>query len=377
MRGELPPFQDEEEVFEAEYARGSLWARKNYQRALIAFAGPLANFIFALILMAGVYFFVGKDVANPEIGAIEIGAGADRSGLKLGDQLIDIDGHPVSDEFSEIIKQTQEGGDPLSVVVRRNGDLLPFQISLSDLKEEDDFGDKTSRKVMGIVMGSGAWDLEAIYSVDGIPTQGNADQTRALLLSRLGQDVTVLFGHIKNEGDVQKLYRIHVSKALNEGLGDSEHIHYHSVRYGVKDSIVHKPLSFLSAWTESFIFFGKIIRKTSGVLYQMVVGKKDSGDLGGVVKIGEMTGENARQADRLGYSVLFKILVILSVNIGFLNLLPLPMLDGGHLSFNLYEAICGKAPSAKVRAYMMAASVGIVLSFVILINIRDIFEIFS
>lgn len=377
MRGELPPFKDADQSFQEEYAAGSLWTRTNRQRALVAFAGPLANFIFAFVLMIGVYFFAGKDVANPFIGALEIGAGAEKAGLLVGDRLIEIDGQPVAESFEDIVKQTQNGGDPLSVVIDRGGKELSFQVSLSDLKEEGDFGEKTSRKVMGVVLGSGSWALEAIETVDTVPTHHDIDTARALLLSKLGQETVVLFGLIKKETDVQKNYRIYLSPDLNKGLTDPQSYYYSSVFYGNDPNVRRKPLPFFQSISASFEFCGKVIKKTVGVLYQIGNGTKDSGDLGGVVKIGEMTGAAARQTEHLGMSIYFKILVVLSMNIGFLNLLPLPMLDGGHLSFNLYEALRGKAPSPKTRAYIMVSSVGFVLAFVIFVNIRDVFEILS
>jgi regulator of sigma E protease len=378
MHGEMPPFVNAQVQFTQAYKNGALWTRPNGQRSLIALGGPLANFICAFLIMTGVFLFHGKEIASPMINAVEIGAGADRSGILVGDELVRVNHVDVPESFEDIKELTKNSGEALDVVVRRGLEVLDFNISLSVMKDEGDFGEDTSRKVMGIILGNGLWSLEAINSVDGIPTGGDKDVARSLILSRLGKDMVVNFGLVKKEGDEPpKDYRLRLDPKNNQALFDPEHVNYGSLFYGDFEKTRTKALGVFDSSIESIRFSWMAIRKTCGVLYQMVVGKKDTGDLGGVVKIGEMAGGTMRQADILGYSIFFRLLAILSVNIGFLNLLPLPMLDGGHLMFNGYEAVRGKPPTPKVKAYMMAGSVGFVFAFMILVNFRDILEIFS
>ncbi|OIN86420.1 MAG: hypothetical protein AUJ12_05580 [Alphaproteobacteria bacterium CG1_02_46_17] len=376
LHGENPPYQNADQMFEAAERDGALWTRPNWQRALVSFGGPLANFIFTLLLMLFVFSFWGKGVVSPVISAVEIGAGADRAGIKVGDEILSIDGQSVPEQFDDVVRMTQESGDALDIEVKRGENILDFHVNLIVMKEDGDFGEDASRKIMGIVLGNGSWLLEAVNRVDDIETSGQPDLARQLIVDRLGRDMVVNFGLIKKPGDLQKNYRLHLSEDLNQGLFDPKSAQYDSIFYGDHIKMQTKKIGVGQSAVESLIFSWKAIRKTIGVIYQMGVGRKDAGDLGGVVKIGEMTGGAARQVDIWGYAVLLKLLAVLSVNIGFLNLLPLPMLDGGHLVFNLYEAVRGKAPHPKTKAYIMAGSLGFVFAFVILVNFRDILEIF-
>ncbi len=376
LRGETAPYQNAKQVFDEEYRNGALWTRPNWQRALVSFGGPLANFVFTFALMFCVFLFSGKQVVIPIIGAIEIGAGADRAGIQVGDEIISIDGMLVPDQFDNVVRMTQQSGDSLDITVKRGDDVIDFHVNLVVMKDDDDFGDDASRKIMGIVLGNGSWLLEAINKVDGVDTEGQPDLARKLIIERLGKDMIVNFGLIKKQGDLKKDYRLHLLGELNSGLFDPESSKYNSIFYGDRLKIETKEIGVFPSLVESVVFSWKAIRKTIGVIYQMGVGKKDTGDLGGVIKIGEMTGGAARQIEIVGYAIIFKLLAVLSVNIGFLNLLPLPMLDGGHLVFNLVEAVSGKPPHPKTKAYFMAGSLGFVFVFVILVNFRDILEIF-
>lgn len=371
---EYPPLNHDRGQFERDVRNGALWTKSNSQRALIALAGPLANFAFALVLMTFVFILIGKQVANPVIGAVEVGAGADLAGIRVGDELIEINHQPVPEAFEEIVHLTQQAGDEMVIRLRRDGQGMEFNVPLRVMKKEGDFGEDDSRKVMGVILGSGLWKIEAINAVDGTDTKGKPDLVRKIMIERLGQDIIVNFGQIKKSGDEQKDYRLRLDRGSNQALFEPGHVNYESIFYGNIGAVRKKKLAPLDAAIESALFSWQGIRKTSGVLYQMVIGKKDTGDLGGVVKIGEMSGRAVRQSGIFGYDMFFRLLAVLSVNIGFLNLLPLPMLDGGHLAFNAYEAVRGKPPTQKVRAYILAGGAGLVFGFIWLVNMRDIID---
>ncbi len=369
-------FHGEDELREPN-PEGAFWAKPNWQRSLISLAGPAANFLLALVLMFFVFLFDGKPVANSTINAVEIGSGADRAGLKVGDVILSVNGKAIPEDFIDLTKIINEdGSNAAAVEFMRDGQKMSRVVDLHVMKDEGDFGEDKSRRVMGVILGRGAWKIEAINAVDGVDTSGHPDFARQLIKEKLGRDVVVNFGLVKKEGDEQKDYHMHLTAENNAALSDPEHVNYSSVVYGNLKDMRKREVSVFEAFIQSSLFSWEAVRKVSGVIYQMFVGKKDTGDLGGVVKIGEMTGGAFRQSEISGYSIFFRLIAAISVNIGFLNLLPLPMLDGGRLTFNLYEAIRGKRPSHKVRAYIMAGSVGFVFAIILMTNIRDIFEIF-
>lgn len=378
FHGEVAPVTITEDVRVDAFQKREFWAFPVWQRAVVAFAGPFLNVLFALVLMFSFFYSAGKPIANPVVSAVEVGSGADLAGVQIGDRIYRLNGQDVPDDFSIFVKMINaSSSDQLNLDVLRDGNVLSLRPDLHVMKDENDFGGDASRRVMGVILGNGAWELKAIGQVDGVPTDHDPDVARALLKSRLGSDVVVLFGLKKKESDDEpKFYKVHPEAAANAGLTDDAHPFHGALIIGTMAPPPTKALSFLDAIDESFVFSGKVISKVSGVVYQMFTGQKNTSDLGGVIRIGEMTGETVRQASVVGYAGVFRLVAALSVCIGFLNLFPLPMLDGGHLLFHCYEAAAGRPPSSRMKAYFMVASMGFLLSIVIVANIQDVFEIF-
>ncbi len=378
FRGEVSPATITDEVRSEALRQREFWAFPVWQRAIVALAGPLFNAVFAIALMFFFFFVAGKPIANPVVSAVEVGSGADLAGVQIGDRIYRLNGQDVPDDFSVFVKMVNwSSSGQLNLDVLRGDRVLALRPDLHVMKDENDFGGDASRKVMGVILGNGAWELKAIGQVDDVPTGNDPDVARALLKSRLGSDVVVLFGlKKKSSDDDPKFYKIHPEASANTGLSDETHPFYGALIIGTMEPPPTKSLSLFSSLGESFVFSGKVISKVSGVVYQMFTGQKNTSDLGGVIRIGEMTGETVRQASVVGYAGVFRLIAALSVCIGFLNLFPLPMLDGGHLLFHGYEAATGRPPSNRMKAYFMVASMGFLMSIVIVANIQDVFEIF-
>lgn len=378
FRGEVAPFTITEDVRIEALQKREFWAFPVWQRAIVAFSGPLFNVVFAIALLSLFFFAEGKPIANPVVSAVEVGSGADLAGVQIGDRIYRLNGQDVPDDFLIFVKMVNaSSSNQLNLDVLRGDRVLSLRPDLYVMKDETDFGGDASRRVMGVILGNGAWELKAIGQVDDVPTHYDPDIARALLKARLGSDVVVLFGLKKKESDDEpKFYKVHPEVLANEGLSDDAHPFHGALIVGAMSPPPTKPLSLLASVGESFVFSGKVISKVSGVIYQMFTGKKNTSDLGGVIRIGEMTGEAVRQASVVGYAGVFRLIAALSVCIGFLNLFPLPMLDGGHLLYHGYEAVTGSPPSSRMKAYFMVASMGFLMSIVIVANILDVFEIF-
>jgi regulator of sigma E protease len=93
--------------------------------------------------------------------------------------------------------------------------------------------------------------------------------------------------------------------------------------------------------------------------------------MGGIVSIVQVTS----QASAIGIATLFSLMALISVNLGVLNLLPIPALDGGHIMFNLYEMITRKAPTERVFYYMTIGGWMLLLSLMLFTTYNDILRI--
>jgi regulator of sigma E protease len=114
---------------------------------------------------------------------------------------------------------------------------------------------------------------------------------------------------------------------------------------------------------------GRIIARTGQFLKRFAVGREDKCQLGGPVKIADMAG----RAAKLGFEWLVQLVALLSVGIGFLNLLPIPPLDGGHLAFYGIEAATGRPVSERVMEMFYRAGFFLVLAFMGFVFWNDLF----
>lgn len=139
----------------------------------------------------------------------------------------------------------------------------------------------------------------------------------------------------------------------NEALGQPRMISYTPVQ----------------AFGEAVVETGRIIARTGHFLTRFASGREDKCQLGGPVKIAKMSG----QAAELGFAWLVQLVALLSVGIGFLNLLPIPPLDGGHLVFYGVEAATGRPVSERVTEWIYRAGLFLVLLFMVFVFWNDLF----
>lgn len=348
--------------------------RPLYQRVWIVLGGPLSNFIFSFVLMVAVFMLMGAPAVTPVAAGVNIKGGAYAAGVRPGDRIISLEGHFIPKDMDDIKSfVTSSPKEVLRAVLQRDGQEMVVDIPILQLKETNDFGDDKPHRKLGILFAGQSMKLKAINRVADVDTEGNVDRAREEILRHIGKDVVINFGLSGVKDDLL----IRIDADLNKGLYDPESSKFTTlVLWDDRDTEFYR-LPFSKAVIHSGDLLYKAIKKTFGVLYQMVVGKKDTGDLGGVVAISSMTGEVTENASVVGPFFIFKFLAILSASIGFLNLLPFPMLDGGHLLFHGIEKITGVPPSLKIKGYFYGFGVVFIVLIVIMVNYHDIVEKFS
>jgi regulator of sigma E protease len=250
------------------------------QRAAIVFAGPLANFLFAIVAFAGVYSIVGQPFTPPDIVAVMPDSAAERGGLRAGDRIVRINGTEI-ERFEQIRRTVELNLDqPLQLIVRRDGTEIPLTIAPSVIEETD--------------------------------RRGNT-----MRVPRLG---------IKGGSQVE-FVRHNPLDAIWRGVSET--------------------------WVQT--------AGTVQALGQMIMGRRQTDDLGGPLRIMEMSGEVAQG----GPAAFIVFMAVLSVNLGLINLFPVPMLDGGHLLFYAIEALRGRPLGPRAQEY--GFRIGLVLVFSLMI----------
>ena len=122
-----------------------------------------------------------------------------------------------------------------------------------------------------------------------------------------------------------------------------------------------------SAITESYV----MTRSSLEALWQMVIGVRSATELGGIIRIGAIAGDMAQQ----GLVPLILLTALLSINLGFINLLPIPMLDGGHLLFYFFEIILGRPVPEKVQEYAFSAGFIFLMGIMAFANLNDLYQL--
>ncbi len=221
---------------------------------------------------------------------------------------------------------------------------------------------------------------DKITAVKGKPIENRMD---LLLPVQLGTgdpiDVTVL-----RDGNEVAVTVTPERRMRDNGVGQQQPLGTIGVEFSVEplERQAYNPLAALLAGTQET---GKTISMTVDMIGRMVTGREPISNLSGPVGIGDVTRrvvnrtmevENvslARRLEALGWTAL-RICALVSVGIGLFNLLPLPVLDGGHLVFNAYEAVTGKALPEKIQEASLTVGLILLIGLFVVVTWSDILE---
>jgi regulator of sigma E protease len=278
---------DEERVELTEEEKSVSFHHKTVgQRAAVVVAGPLANFVLAIVVLSVLFATDGQPFTPPEAGTIQPGSAAQAVGMKAGDRFVMVDGQKIErfEDVQGVVRMSP--GKKMTIVVRRDGRDVVLKAIPKKKTIVDRFGGKTEIGLLGV------------------------------------------------DGPVRKFVR---------------HDPLESVYRAVVDT-----------WRLSVF--------TLEAVGQMITGARSADGLGGPIRIAQMSGQVAE----LGFGSLFWFLAVLSMNLGLINLFPIPMLDGGHLVFYGIEAIQGRAVSDRIMEYGFRIGLGLVISLFVFVTVQDL-----
>ena len=195
----------------------------------------------------------------------------------------------------------------------------------------------------------------------------DVDQTRQLLLQRMGRKFAVEL----DRGPVQEKYLIQPLAEKNLDLKNPDSVGYNAlvIANGDSDAIIkHGPLGALgSAVKETY----NITVSTLESIGQMFTGTRSATELGGIIRIGAIAGDMAQ----MGVIALITFTALLSINLGLINLFPIPMLDGGHLVFYAAEALRGRPLSEQIQEYAFRFGLALLVGIMVFANLNDIMQL--
>jgi len=263
------------------------------ERAAIVAAGPVANFLLAILIFAGSAFFFGKQVLIPRVDAVVAGSAAERAGLKAGDIVIAIDGQKVASfsDMQRIVSTRPE--ERLEVSIERDGGTvtLPVTPALTEMKTQ------LGTQRIGVI---------------GVRASPRPEDWK-----------------------VQRFGLLESTKA-----------------------------GFVETWF--------VVTRTYDYIAKLVTGRESTDQLSGPIRIAQVSGIVASNGGLLG---LINLAALLSVSIGLMNLVPVPMLDGGHLLFYLYEAVRGRPLSPRAQEIGFRVGLALVLMLMLFVTWNDIVHV--
>ena len=364
------------------FNRKPLW-----QRSAIVAAGPIANLLLAVLLYAGAHW-VGMDEPKALLSAPVPGSLAERAGLRSGDLAravsrdgIDWQALRSMTDLRWQITQAVMHGEKLNLEVSgadgRNARRVVLALDTLQSREVDakllqsvGVGAPFSEPVMGEVKIGGAGARaglragDRVLNVDGAPI-ADAGQLRELIRASAGTgtDVKPMAWRVERSG--QTLDMLVQPVAVAEGALRVGRIEAYigqapqmvTVRYGLVDGLAQAATRTWDMSVLTLTMFGK-----------MVIGEASLKNLSGPLTIADYAGQSVR----LGLAYYLGFLAVVSVSLGVLNLLPLPMLDGGHLMYYLFEAVTGKPVSDAWTARLQRGGVAILLTLTSLALYNDV-----
>ncbi len=360
------------------FNRQPLW-----KRVAVVSAGPLANFLFAIVAYA-LMFLIGVAGIRPVIGAVSPDSLAARAGLQPGMTIEAVDGRPVrswEEATLTLINEALRHGRVELALRRPDGGSELRVIDLSDSRAL--LGDQDLLETIGIapwrpriepVLGelvpdgpaarAGLQPGDRVLAVDGQPVQQWSDLV-AVVRDHPGQTLRFRI----RRGAVERTVAVRTDVAREDGrdigrigaLPQVDRAELEAMRVVVR----YGPLTALWRGVQKTWDMAAL---TVRVLGRMVVGQASLKNISGPLTIAEYAGLSAL----IGVSAFLGFLGILSVSLGVLNLLPVPVLDGGHLLFYAIEAVRGRPLSEEAEALGQRIGLAILGALMFLAFYNDI-----
>ena len=376
--------KDGDEVREMTSAERSVafFSQPVWQRALIVFAGPAINYIFAFIILTLLFTFNGQPVTPPSAAAIISGSAADRAGFEPHDMIISIDGQDIH-SFEDVRRETMISLDQeRHFVIDRGGKRVDIYAKPDKIEDEDHLGFKQSRGLLGLISPRHAVDIKNIQKINGKSVQPAETEVPEGAEEAVAKDYGPLRQGVTKR--LEKVFEIEVAWGSNSRTLIVHPLTEFNEELGVEES-QNRDLLFLADISgNSFVQYplhkaaiqaGKqcweVTIGTLEALGQIVTGARSATELGGVIRIGALAGDMAKQ----GVIALILFSAMLSINLGLINLFPIPLLDGGHLVFYFFEALLGKPVPEHIQEYAFRFGLVFLVGVMVFTNLNDLLQL--
>lgn len=265
-----------------------------WKKLAIVLGGPGFNYLFAIVVFALMFAFLGRFTFPPVVGEVVPDGAAFEAGIKNDDRIVEINGHKIKtfNDISTEIALTVDG--KANIVLLRDGKRLEFDVKLKKVDMEEN-GTKVERPMLGI----------------------------------------------KSKSSIE---------------------------------LDHEKLSFPEAFAAAGNETWRVTVGTLRGIKQMITGQRGTEDLGGIIRIAEMSGDISKKS---GWIDFVAFMALLSINLGLINLFPIPVLDGGHVVIFLVEIITHREVNEKVKEFLFKCGFALLAALMIFATWNDVVHLFK
>jgi regulator of sigma E protease len=339
-------------------------SKPKWQRFLILFAGPFMNILIALAFIAALAM-VGTEtlVTKPIIGEVAPGKAAAKAGLKTGDRIVRIKGEPVKD-FDDIrLIVSMNAGTPLHVVYLRDGKTM--ETTLTPERENSDYGPVGRAGI--------SYGLEPIVGrvEPGSPAAAAGLRAGDRIVSMNGTPIADMIefanGAEKVKGQAVTVVLLRGAQQLTAKIAPTADERLGALRGVIPQTKLLK-LSFLPALKYSVGENWKMLKYAMSALRRMFRSEGSVKELSGPINIARISGEMFRR----GWVSLVGLMAMISLQLGVMNLLPIPVLDGGHIMILLIEGIARRDLSLAVKERIQQLGFAVLATLMIVVLYNDV-----
>lgn len=346
-----------------------LMSKPAHQRLIIMVAGVMMNFLLALVLYIFIGLFNQVSVDNVYIGSSAI------KELNVNDRITNIDNHFVNNYDKLALEVTIAGEKGYTMTVKdpsgnkKEIEIRPVPIGKSNLIFGKDYGfglastdEKKDINLNDLIIINSS--LENILDGDRIIKINNENVSSYIELIKTLKNVPEEFNiTVLDENEIEKTYVITVRENNEDQiLGYS---------YGFEIS-GKEAKGFFGALQYAFLKFFSTIEQMIFTVFYLITGRLSLNALSGPVGIFNVVG----MYSKAGFTSLISLLCLICINVGFINLLPLPAFDGGHVLFIIIEKIKGSKVNPKVENTIHNIGFILLMILMIIITYNDIIKLF-
>ncbi|MBI3404981.1 MAG: RIP metalloprotease RseP [Acidobacteria bacterium] len=351
-------------------------SKPKWQRSIVILAGPIMNLVLAVLIMTGVFMLGSRQPIyfdEPVVlsGVIK-GSPAEKSGLRAEDRIAEINrvANPTWNQLA--FELSAAGGATLEMVVERKGERIPIPVPTASLKSPSQMWSfiglpKDQVLVASITPGKAAEQSGMKVGDRLVSVNGSAIDHLELLRAKLQEVGAVPIDLLVQRGD-QQLHLNVTPYYADPGDGGGSRF---QLGFGPTGASIKKEVGLVTAFQNSVVFNYQFASKILWLVSQVVTGKLSIKLFGGPLEIARQSGQAVSQ----GPLDFLLLMASVSVNLGVINLLPIPILDGGHILMILVEGALRRELSVTAKERFVQVGMVFLLFVFVVVMYNDVVKI--